>query len=200
MDASGAADESVLLRTAKSCGPDASMVGVKFSRSKLLGGDGDNKARSPGSTKETVKTIACGNAGCSGATVVTNARAIYSPRATREISRNVQQVEERTHQVATNILEVNRCATQTGTAASAVLHSAQALTHASGRLRQELDRFHGQCAGSLVRLQGKVRPELVSEAEKIARPTKGSEPRLRPLLRGLGYGDPIVAIQPVDDR
>ena len=30
MDASGAADESANLRTAKSCGPDASMVGVKL--------------------------------------------------------------------------------------------------------------------------------------------------------------------------
>ena len=29
MDANGAADESAILRTAKSCGPDASMVGVK---------------------------------------------------------------------------------------------------------------------------------------------------------------------------
>ena len=33
MDAGGAADESALLRTAKSCGPDASMVGVKSRRS-----------------------------------------------------------------------------------------------------------------------------------------------------------------------
>jgi hypothetical protein len=30
MDAGGAADESTYLRTAKSCGPDASMVGVKL--------------------------------------------------------------------------------------------------------------------------------------------------------------------------
>jgi hypothetical protein len=30
MDAGGAADESAFLRTAKSCGPDTSMVGVKF--------------------------------------------------------------------------------------------------------------------------------------------------------------------------
>jgi hypothetical protein len=30
MDAGGATDERVFLRTAKSCGPDASMVGVKF--------------------------------------------------------------------------------------------------------------------------------------------------------------------------
>jgi len=32
MDASCAADESALLRTAKSCGPDASMVGVKLAK------------------------------------------------------------------------------------------------------------------------------------------------------------------------
>ena len=30
MDANGATDERVTLRTAKSCGPDASMVGVKL--------------------------------------------------------------------------------------------------------------------------------------------------------------------------
>jgi hypothetical protein len=30
MDASGATDERVILRTAKSCGPGASMVGVKL--------------------------------------------------------------------------------------------------------------------------------------------------------------------------
>ena len=30
MDASGATDERADLRTAKSCGPDASMVGVKW--------------------------------------------------------------------------------------------------------------------------------------------------------------------------
>jgi hypothetical protein len=73
-----ATDERVILRTAKSCGPDASMVGVKFLRSKLLGGDGDNKARSPGrARRKPLKPFACGNAGCSGATVVTNARAYY---------------------------------------------------------------------------------------------------------------------------
>jgi hypothetical protein len=30
MDAGGAKDESAILRTVKSCGPDASMVGVKL--------------------------------------------------------------------------------------------------------------------------------------------------------------------------
>jgi hypothetical protein len=48
VDAMAAQDERRLSRTAKPCGPDASMAGVKFSRSKLLGGDGDNKARFSG--------------------------------------------------------------------------------------------------------------------------------------------------------
>ena len=72
MDASVAADESAYLRTAKSCGPDASMVGVKFSRSKLLGGDGDNKARSPGRVRsKPLKPSRAGMPGDPGATVVT---------------------------------------------------------------------------------------------------------------------------------
>jgi len=85
MDAGGAADESVILRTAKSCGPDASMVGVKLAMMlRIMPNDGDNKSPITGeSSKETVNTIACGNAGCPGATVVTNARAYYSTRALR---------------------------------------------------------------------------------------------------------------------
>ena len=79
MDASGAADESATLRTAKSCGPDASMVGVKFSRSKLLGDDGDNKARSPGRVRRKPLTPSrAGMPGDPGATVVTNACVYYS--------------------------------------------------------------------------------------------------------------------------
>jgi hypothetical protein len=35
MDAGGATDERANLRTAKSCGPDASMVGVKFRGRKI---------------------------------------------------------------------------------------------------------------------------------------------------------------------
>src|SRR6185312_8259089 len=82
MDAGCATDERVTLRTAKSCGPDASMVGVKFSRSKLLGGDGDNKARSPGRVRgRPLKPSRAGMPGDPGATVVTNARATYSTRA-----------------------------------------------------------------------------------------------------------------------
>jgi hypothetical protein len=72
MDASGATDESVILRTAKSCGPDASMVGVKLA--DLSAGDGDNKARSPGRVRgRPLKPLRAGMPGDPGATVVTNA-------------------------------------------------------------------------------------------------------------------------------
>ena len=43
--------------------------------------DGGKRARSPGSAKKTVKTIARGMPGVSGVTVVTNARVYYPPRA-----------------------------------------------------------------------------------------------------------------------
>jgi len=55
---------------------------VKFLRSKLRKGDGDKKARSPGrSRRKPLKPFACGNAGCFGVLVVTNARVFYTPRA-----------------------------------------------------------------------------------------------------------------------
>jgi len=72
MDASGAADESATLRTAKSCGPDAptlaSSVAEVSARRRW-----QTSPVTGESAKETAKTIACGNAGCPGATVVTNA-------------------------------------------------------------------------------------------------------------------------------
>src|SRR6202035_1265372 len=61
---------NVLTRTVKSCGPDASTpassLRMHFRRRRR-----QESPISGESTKETVKTIACGNAGCSGATVVT---------------------------------------------------------------------------------------------------------------------------------
>src|SRR5664279_3807992 len=76
MDASGAADESATLRTAKSCGPDASMVGVKCRRS-ICEATVTTKPDHRGEREISCNTTACGNAGCPGATVVTNARAYY---------------------------------------------------------------------------------------------------------------------------
>jgi len=64
MDAGCAADESVALRTAKSCGPDASTPASSWRR--CIASRRWRWQESPitgESTKETVKTIACGNAG-----------------------------------------------------------------------------------------------------------------------------------------
>ena len=47
MDAGGASDEGACLRTAKSCGPDASTLAFK-SRGSHSADDGDKRARSPG--------------------------------------------------------------------------------------------------------------------------------------------------------
>src|ERR1700737_3788736 len=58
------------LRTAKSCGPDAPTLAPSW-RSYLRRRRWQTSPVTGESTKETVKTIACGNAGCSGATVVT---------------------------------------------------------------------------------------------------------------------------------
>jgi len=61
--------------------------------------------------------------------------------ATQEIARNVQSVAEGTRGAAQNIVEVNRGATETGSASGEVLSSARALSSESTRLRAELDRF-----------------------------------------------------------
>src|ERR1700730_7622125 len=67
------------MRTAKSCGPGTrcwcQVGGGKSARpgaDKAISADdgGKRNSRTGESTKETVKTIACGNAGCSGGPVV----------------------------------------------------------------------------------------------------------------------------------
>jgi methyl-accepting chemotaxis protein len=61
--------------------------------------------------------------------------------ATREISRNVQEVAGGTGKVAANISEVSHGARETGSASSQVLVSAQSLSQESNRLKLEVDRF-----------------------------------------------------------
>jgi hypothetical protein len=64
MDAGGATDESADLRTAKSCGSDASMVGVKSAM--MLRITPMTVTTKPDHREErevSRKTIACGNAG-----------------------------------------------------------------------------------------------------------------------------------------
>jgi methyl-accepting chemotaxis protein len=61
--------------------------------------------------------------------------------ATQEISRNVQQAAQGTLQVSSNITDVQRGASETGSASSQVLSAAQSLSRDSNRLKAEVGRF-----------------------------------------------------------
>src|SRR5207248_11177159 len=61
--------------------------------------------------------------------------------ATQEIARSVQNVAQGTQAAAGNAMQVNRGATETGSASEEVLHSARTLSTESTRLREGLDRF-----------------------------------------------------------
>jgi methyl-accepting chemotaxis protein len=61
--------------------------------------------------------------------------------ATQEIARSVQNVAKGTQAAADNVTQVNRGATETGSASGEVLNSARTLSAESTRLREELDRF-----------------------------------------------------------
>ena len=61
--------------------------------------------------------------------------------ATQEIARNVQQAAVGSTQVATNIADVNRGATEAGSASSQVLSSAQLLSNENKRLKAEVAKF-----------------------------------------------------------
>ena len=61
--------------------------------------------------------------------------------ATGEIGRNIQQAAKGTTAVATDITEVNRGASATGSASSQVLDSAQSLAKDSNALKHEIEKF-----------------------------------------------------------
>jgi methyl-accepting chemotaxis protein len=61
--------------------------------------------------------------------------------AIQEISRNVQEASKGTARVATNITDVNRGASDTGSASSQVLSSAQSLSGESNHLKLEVEKF-----------------------------------------------------------
>ena len=63
--------------------------------------------------------------------------------ATQEISRNVQQAAAGTHQVSSNIINVQHGASETGSASSQVLAAAQSLSGDSNRLKLEVGKFLG---------------------------------------------------------
>ena len=77
---------AVCLRTAKSCGSDAPIVGVKPVRRST--GDGVKKRGHRGEREVNRKTIARGMPGCSGVTVVTNSYAfLFCMRGRGRIAR-----------------------------------------------------------------------------------------------------------------
>ena len=61
--------------------------------------------------------------------------------ATQEISRKVQQAAHGTQQVSANITDVQRGATETGSASSQVLSAVRSLSGDSSRLRLEVGKF-----------------------------------------------------------
>jgi methyl-accepting chemotaxis protein len=61
--------------------------------------------------------------------------------ATQEISRNVQRAAEGTMQVSSNIADVQRGASETGSASSQVLSAAKSLSGDSSRLKFEVGKF-----------------------------------------------------------
>jgi methyl-accepting chemotaxis protein len=61
--------------------------------------------------------------------------------ATQEISRNVQQAARGTEQVSANITDVQRGATETGSASAQVLTAARSLSGDSSRLKAEVSKF-----------------------------------------------------------
>src|ERR1700688_4145392 len=70
----------MLMRTAKSCGPDAPTLASSFA-GFVPRDDGGKRARSPGRARNKPLNHCAGKAGCSGEPVVTNARAFYNTRA-----------------------------------------------------------------------------------------------------------------------
>src|SRR5664279_1740004 len=81
VDAGGALTKALILRTAKSCGPDAPTLASSSRGASFLGATVANKPGHRGEREAAVKTIARGMPGVSGVTVVTNARAFYTTRA-----------------------------------------------------------------------------------------------------------------------
>jgi methyl-accepting chemotaxis protein len=61
--------------------------------------------------------------------------------ATQEISRNIQHAAQGTSQVSANITDVQRGASETGSASSHVLSAAQSLSRDSNRLKLEVGKF-----------------------------------------------------------
>src|SRR5262249_10811731 len=92
-----------------------------------------------GMQSATQESVAAINA--IGATITRISQITSAIAAPQEIARNVQQAANGTAQVAGDITEVNRGATETGSASAQVLASAQGLAGESNHLKVEVEKF-----------------------------------------------------------
>ena len=84
--------------------------------------------------RSTGATAAAAGAACAAAVEEQGA-------ATQDIARSVGSAAKGTTSVATNITDMNRGASETGTASGKVLSAAQSLSKESNRLKVEVERF-----------------------------------------------------------
>ena len=94
-----------------------------------------------GASADAIKQIGATIGGISQVTTTIAAAVEQQGVATQEIARNVQQAADGTARVAGNIADVNKGATETGSASTQVLASAQSLAQDSGQLKSEVERF-----------------------------------------------------------
>ena len=90
-------------------------------------------------------------------------------QAPPEISRNVQEAAQGTSQVATNITDVNHGASETGSASSQVLASAQSLARESGHLEERRWKSFSPRSALPEVGAGSARYQHVAELPGIAR-------------------------------
>ena len=94
-----------------------------------------------GASADAIKQIGATIGGISQVTTTIAAAVEQQGVATQEIARNVQQAADGTARVAGNIADVNKGATETGSASTQVLSSARSLSSESNRLKLEVQRF-----------------------------------------------------------
>lgn len=125
-----------------------SLAGQTARATEEIGAHIQGMQQATGESIAAIKTIA-GTIGEISSISGSIASAIDQQTATtQEIARSAQHAASGTGRVSTNLEQVNREATETGAAASAVLQSARGLTEASQRLRVELDRFMANVAAA----------------------------------------------------
>ena len=101
-------------------------------------------AQMQGATKESVgaiQEIAASIVSVNQSATTIAAAVEEQGAATKEIARNVQEAAQGTQEVSTNIVGVNKSASETGDMAHSLLSAAEELTQQSGRLGKACEDF-----------------------------------------------------------